>query len=49
VYEDDQLLCVTLYKKGARAVIARIGREEDEETRRAAEEPTVAAGGPTNV
>lgn len=24
VYEDGALLCVTLYKKGARAVIARI-------------------------
>jgi hypothetical protein len=26
VYENDALLCVTVYKKGARAVIDRIGR-----------------------
>lgn len=30
VYEDDGLLCVTVYKKGARAVIERIGRRETE-------------------
>jgi hypothetical protein len=46
VYEDDALLCVTVYKKGARAVIERLARKEKDQGRRPPEEPTVPAGGP---
>lgn len=28
VYEGEELICVTVYKKGAKAVIARISKAE---------------------
>jgi hypothetical protein len=48
VYEDEALLCVTVYRKGARAVIERIARKE-KEGGQAPGGPEAPAGGMPNV
>ena len=39
VYEDETLLCVTVYRKGARAVIDRVERGTPEERVERSERP----------